>query len=139
MSHSVFANDFIEALTVIDQIRRSNEYPVLNCYEDPDTKAHVIQIAVTGHKENDIHVTTEDGIIHIQATVSEADREATKQRRYYRRRLKIDDIDLKITVPDQLDIASLNAALGGGMLTLTIPLTPAYQKRLEKRDVKINA
>lgn len=139
MSHPTLVGDLMQTLTIMDQIRRSSEYPVSSYYEDPDTKAHVIQIAVTGHDDANVHVTTEDGIIKVEAKLPDEARDAAKRRTYFHRKLKIDDISLRIGVAEHLDITALTATLAGGMLTLTIPLTPESLKRLEKRDVKINA
>ena len=126
-------------LAMVNQIHQSQEFPVTSYYEEPDTKDHVIQIATTGHDEQNIKITTENNVITITAKIPEEERNRMKSFRFFHRKIKIADIDRTFSVPDHLDIAALTAECKKGLLTLRLPLTAEYKKRLEKREVSINA
>lgn len=137
--HSNPMSEFLEAIVFAERAQPADEYPPANYFEDPETKDHVLQIAITGHAAENIHITTENGLIQITATVPEETKVLAKARTYFHRKLKISDINRKFKVPENLDIAEMRATISDGMLTLHLPLTPEYKKRLEKRTVLISA
>ncbi|GCE30148.1 heat-shock protein Hsp20 [Dictyobacter alpinus] len=97
----------------------SRTFP-LDVYETDNKKGYVIEASIAGFKPEEIHVTAEDNMIHIQAS-KKMEKEHKEKDNYIRRERYADEMDRTISLPTHIDANKIQASYDNGVLILQVP------------------
>lgn len=86
-------------------------------------KSWCITTELPGVRKEDIRISMQDGVLSIEADTSTESEE--KDSRYLRKERKIGKFMRRFTVGPQVDESRIDAHFDNGILTLTMPKTPA--------------
>ncbi|NTU46886.1 Hsp20/alpha crystallin family protein [Candidatus Roizmanbacteria bacterium] len=103
----------------------------LNVYEEEGNV--IVEASVPGISENDLEITYEDGVLHIQGK-SEEKEEEKKKNRVVHRMQRVSSFDYQTYLPRPVDEKNIEATIRNGVLTVTAPI--AQEAKPKKIAVK---
>ena len=126
---------FNEPLTYIDwatpELPTAAWVPVVDIFEEPEHLRIVAEIP--GVKPENVKISVEDNILHIQGTKEQvAEEKAEKVHRYER---TYGSFERSFTLPATVNAEAIKASYEHGLLTLTLPKLERAKARQIKVDI----
>jgi HSP20 family protein len=134
--------------TIFDDIFNENRLDVPN-YENFSIPAvnikenlanFALEIAVPGLKKEDFSIEVEDNVLKISAEVKNEKEEGKKedeQIKFTRKEFNYSSFKRSFTLPETVEVDTINATYNNGLLLVTIPKKKEEQKEI-KRMVEIS-
>ena len=102
--------------------------PSVNVQETDES--FIVELMAPGFNKEDFHVTSENGLLTIEANVETEEEEQNDN--YTRREFKMNSFSRSFTLPENIELDNINAKYDKGMLVLVLAKTPLPEsKKLE--------
>lgn len=105
--------------------------PAVNVQETDES--FVVELMAPGFDKEDFKVTTENGLLTIEASVENEDEEKTEN--YTRREFTLNSFSRSFTLPENIELENINAKYDKGMLVLVLAKTALPETK--KLEIKI--
>jgi HSP20 family protein len=97
-------------------------------------KAYQVTAELPGLDDKNVEVTFANGSLVIKGEKKEEKEE--KKTDYYRQERRVGSFERRFQIPNGVDADKIDATFKKGLLTVTLPKTPAAQKASKKIDIK---
>ena len=116
---------------LLEAPRRNGAFsPRLDLFETPD--AFRLEVELPGVREEDVHVSIEDGVLELRAERPERELAEGEALRYTERAQTL--ANRRVRIPGLVDEARIEATLDSGVLSVTLPkAVEAKPRRIEVR------
>jgi HSP20 family protein len=109
-----------------------NKVPAVDVVDTP--KAYEVTAELPGLDERNVEVKFADGTLTIKG--EKKDEREEKQKDYYVSERHYGSFQRLFTVPDGVDVEKIEASYKNGVLTVTLPKMPEFQKKEKKIEIK---
>ena len=98
----------------------------LDVYEEENNV--IVKAAVPGVKEDNIEVTYEDGVLHINAKEEQKEQEKKKNRIVHQMK-RVSSFNYSTTLPRAIDASKISAEVDNGVIMVKAPVAEAAKAR----------
>jgi HSP20 family protein len=106
--------------------------PAVNVQETDES--FVVELMAPGFNKEDFKVTTENGLLTIEATIENEDEE--KNENYTRREFTFNSFSRSFTLPENIELDNINAKYDKGMLVLVLAKTALPESKKLQIEIK---
>lgn len=106
--------------------------PSVNVQETKES--FVIEMMAPGFNKEDFHVSTENGLLTIEAKVETEDKEQNEN--YTRREFSVNSFSRSFTLPENIELENINAKYDKGMLVLILAKTALPEAKKLEIEIK---
>ncbi len=109
----------------------STRLPAVDVEETAEN--YIVKAELPGFNEKNVKITVDKHVLHIAGEIDETEKEKDESgRKYLIRERRQESFERSFSLPDGLDESKITADFENGILTVTLPKTPAEQpKRIE--------